>query len=91
MLQEALTGWDALQGELMEAAGLHPHGRTSQQAVAEPADPADVSAAQAVVDAVCALHLAGVLRYPLEILQYCVLTIPGVWSPCLRYWQQRQV
>ena len=55
MLREALTGWDALQEELAEAAGHRlEHSAAGTQS--------GVSAAQAVVNAVCALHQAGVVR-----------------------------
>ena len=56
VLREALTGWDALREELAEAAGVQPQGLPD-------AALAGASAAQAVVDAVCALHQAGVIRH----------------------------
>ena len=58
MLREALTGWDALREELAEGAGVQPEAPPD-------AALAGASAAQAVVDAVCALHQAGVIRYAL--------------------------
>ena len=51
VLREALTGWDALAGELLEAAGIASAAGAVQTS----------TAAQAVVDALFALHAAGAL------------------------------
>ena len=53
VLGEALTGWDAMAAELREASGMAEEGKS---------DAETSTAAQAVVDALCALHNAGALR-----------------------------
>ena len=53
IMREGLTGWDALEGELLQAAGLQVQDSTS----------AERSATQVAVDALSGLLQDGAFRY----------------------------
>lgn len=56
IMREGLTGWDALEGELLQAAGLQVQASTS----------AERSATQVAVDALSGLLQDGAFRYTLS-------------------------